>query len=173
MQEQGKVIARENQPLLGVASDASGFVGNSKGENPEGYMIGLLGQIYTKVSTINGAIHKGDNITSSSITGMGKKMTQPGYTIGRALEDFDPDHGVGQRNPCPTGAPSGITCGSVKVMVSASWYDPRVFITDDGNVNGVSEDALNFPIPSYITNSKTEKLVVSGGKASAKKLLIC
>jgi hypothetical protein len=115
----GNVIARENQPLLGVASDASGFVGNAKGENPEGYIVGLLGQIYTKVSTINGPIHKGDNITSSSITGMGKKMTQPGYTIGRALEDFDPDHGVGQRNDCPSGTASGVTCGAVKVMVSA------------------------------------------------------
>lgn len=40
------------------------------------------------VSSKNGAIKKGDLITSSDIAGVGIKATQSGYVVGVALEDF-------------------------------------------------------------------------------------
>lgn len=46
-----------------------------------------------KVSNINGAIKKGDFITSSNLPGVGQKATQSGFVLGRALEDFDQQEG--------------------------------------------------------------------------------
>lgn len=45
------------------------------------------------VSNLNGAIKKGDYITSSPIAGKGQKSSQSGYTLGIALTEFSGENG--------------------------------------------------------------------------------
>ena len=47
------------------------------------------GIVYVLVSTKNGFIKKGDQITTSTLPGVGVKAIQSGYTVGTALEDYD------------------------------------------------------------------------------------
>ena len=46
------------------------------------------------VSNFNGAIKKGDYLTSSEVAGKGQKATLSGYVIGIALEDFNEKEGT-------------------------------------------------------------------------------
>lgn len=54
----------------------------------------FMGEALVKVSNKNGAINKGDFITSSDKPGVGEKATESGMVIGRALEDFDKPEGT-------------------------------------------------------------------------------
>jgi len=54
----------------------------------------LLGETLVRVSNINGEISKGDFITSSKNPGIGQKVNQSGFIIGRALEDFNGEEGL-------------------------------------------------------------------------------
>jgi len=87
-----------------------------------------------KVSTINGAINKGEPITSSSIPGVGMKATEAGPTVGKALEPFR----------CDTDGPCQ---GKILVFVNVGWFDPSVFLAADGklaqqNPDGTTEKIL-------------------------------
>ncbi|MCB9803934.1 hypothetical protein H6763_03830, partial [Candidatus Nomurabacteria bacterium] len=92
----GDIVAFTNKTavtgdsIVGVVSDTAGFVGNAKTEEPlpDQAIVGFIGQIFTRVSTENGVIRKGDPITASSVPGVGMRSTQPGYIVGRALEDY-------------------------------------------------------------------------------------
>lgn len=46
------------------------------------------GKAYVRITTANGAIKKGDPITTSNIPGVGQKATQDGFVIGTALQDY-------------------------------------------------------------------------------------
>ena len=46
------------------------------------------GKVFVRVTTKNGPIAAGDLITTSDIPGVGQKVTENGYVIGTALEDF-------------------------------------------------------------------------------------
>lgn len=70
--------------------------------------VALVGRVPTKVSTENGAIQPGDNLTSSSTPGVAMKATQSGPTIGKALESFTCD----KDGPCQ---------GKVMVFVSTGY----------------------------------------------------
>ena len=52
------------------------------------------GETLTKVNNINGEIKKGDFITSFSKPGVGQKVTQSGFAVGRAMEDFNQEEGL-------------------------------------------------------------------------------
>lgn len=53
-----------------------------------------FGETLTKVSNINGEIKKGNFITSSNKPGVGQKVTQSGFVVGRAMEDFNQEEGL-------------------------------------------------------------------------------
>jgi len=55
------------------------------------------GQVMVRVSNSNGNIETGDFITSSSIPGIGEKVTDNGYVLGRALQSYS------SNNPKATG----------------------------------------------------------------------
>ncbi|MBI4252808.1 hypothetical protein HY623_01350 [Candidatus Uhrbacteria bacterium] len=57
-----------------------------KGEKPP---VALAGRIPVKVSLENGTIKPGDYLTTSSKPGVAMKATEPGMTIGVALESYD------------------------------------------------------------------------------------
>ncbi len=52
------------------------------------------GNVLVKVSNINGAIKRGDFITSSRIPGVGQKASGPGFILGKSLEDFNQKQGT-------------------------------------------------------------------------------
>ncbi|MBI4273020.1 hypothetical protein HY621_04180 [Candidatus Uhrbacteria bacterium] len=51
--------------------------------------IALAGRVPVKVSLENGEINPGDYLTSSSVPGVAMKATEPGSTLGVALEKYD------------------------------------------------------------------------------------
>jgi len=131
--------------LIGVVSDTAGFIGNADlsedNESTESAnvasgsatlkqnsaIVGLLGQISTKVSTIRGDIKKGDPIGASDMPGVGAKMTEKGSIVGYALEDFS-CKSEGVRNIEET----DFCVGKVKVLVDPSIYNPNEYFMLDG-----------------------------------------
>jgi hypothetical protein len=79
--------------VLGVVSTDPGLTLGADdtslraGERP--YPIALSGRVPIRLSTENGPIRKGDQITLSSLPGIGMKATGTGLVVGVALEDFD------------------------------------------------------------------------------------
>lgn len=101
--------------ILGVVSTAPGFVAGAF--TKDSYPIGLVGRVPVKVSTENGAIHVGDQLTAASIPGYAMKATQAGRVLGRALENFD----ASKQGICPLialGTFPTTKCGSVMMFVN-------------------------------------------------------
>lgn len=55
---------------------------------PNSYPVVSEGKVFLRVSTINGAIKKGDMLTSSTTPGVGQKATESGFIVATALEDY-------------------------------------------------------------------------------------
>lgn len=69
--------------VLGVISEKPSLV--ITGGIKEGKLLAVAGRIPTKVSNINGAILRGDLLTTSSLAGYAMKATAPGPIVGKAL----------------------------------------------------------------------------------------
>ncbi|MFN0134854.1 MAG: hypothetical protein ACKVS9_01910 [Phycisphaerae bacterium] len=68
--------------------------------------VALLGRVPCKVDTSNGPIKAGDRVTSSATTrGAAMRQTEPGMSIGIAMEDFNADG-----------------TGLITVLVRTGWY---------------------------------------------------
>lgn len=81
--------------------------------------VGFVGQVYTKVSTMNGNIIPGDPLTSSSIPGVAVKAVSAGQIVGKAMEALE----------CTS-------CeGKILVSISVSWYDPSIYLTSTGDLS--------------------------------------
>ncbi len=90
--------------------------------------VALQGRTYVQVSNINGPIHTGDPITSSSIPGVGMKSTGPGFILGKALENFN-----GSNAETCKHSPQ-YQCGKIIVFLGTTWYDPDTSITQTGQI---------------------------------------
>ncbi len=144
--------AVNNKHLLGVVTDTPGFVGNGSicPENMQeecdahhediNVLVGLTGQINTKVSNINGAIKQGDALTSSNIPGVAVKATEAGYIIGHALESFNAN-----------------TTSKIRVMVYPSWYDPNMYFTSTGDLQ-IQGQEDNYTLKNTASNTIIEKI---------------
>jgi hypothetical protein len=111
---------------------------------PNGYPIALAGRVPVKVNLEGGAIHAGDKITSSSVSGVGKKATGAGMVIGTALTDYDGTQ----------------ASGLVEVFVHTSYYDPS-----SGNaLQASSADIgdLNVSGTATINDLHVQTITVSG-----------
>lgn len=80
-------VAYDPQIMGVVSRDAAILIETSEGGVP----VISTGRIYILVSAKNGAIKKGDLLTSSTIAGVAVKADKDGYVLGRALEDADTD----------------------------------------------------------------------------------
>src|SRR5690606_13105237 len=95
------------------------------------------------VSGENGPIKEGDQITSSSVAGVGMKATRTGYVIGTALEDFNPTNPSDQK----------------KIAVSINIY---YFIEKPQNVSSSLLDIFNLSaLATYESPSQVLKYVVA------------
>jgi hypothetical protein len=119
--------------IVGVVSDNTAFVGNSKKIiTNKDQTVGYLGIIITKVTTENGAIKKGDTIGIGSIPGVGVKMLKAGYIVGHAIESFN-----------------GEGTGKIEVQVAPTWYDPEVL----ANGASISTTTVGLAINTALNNS--------------------
>ncbi len=77
--------------ILGIVSRNAGIMVSTTGDD-NGIPVISDGTLYVLVSSQQGAIKKGDQITSSTIPGVGVKAIKSGYVLGSALEDYtNPD----------------------------------------------------------------------------------
>ncbi len=78
--------------IMGIVSSNPSIVGNRTEEqnsDPDHYkIIGMMGQVAGLVSTENGEIKVGDNLTASAIPGYMRKANAGESTVGLAMEDF-------------------------------------------------------------------------------------
>ena len=130
-----KAASPDDAKLLGAVSTNPGIL---LGDETIGIWrkVALAGRILVKVSTENGPIAIGDAITVSSIPGVGAKAMEPGYVVGKALEEFDPANGKGKIEICP--APSAtqgqllgrakqpIVCGRISMFINTSWFNGQL-----------------------------------------------
>jgi hypothetical protein len=76
-----------DQSILGIISTKPTLI--ITGDITEGKLMAVAGRVPTKVTNINGAIHRGDLVTTSSIPGHAMKATETGPTVGKALGECD------------------------------------------------------------------------------------
>ena len=110
--------------LIGIVSTNPGITLNSDAtpdyEHPNVYPLALQGRVPVKVSSINGPIQVGDELTSSSIPGVAMLASASGQTIGKALESYS--------NNDPT------TIGKIMAFVNLTYYSSPATITSNGDV---------------------------------------
>lgn len=94
------------------------------------HLVLTYGRALVRVSSRNGAIQKGDLITSSTTKGVGQKATKNGYILGMALEDFVPDENS------DTGT----------VLVSLDIHPTTVFIDVRSNLLEALREGLAAPV---------------------------
>jgi len=86
--KQGPVLSNipYDSQVLGVVSRDAAIILDSTGD-PNGVPIISVGTIYILVSTQQGTIKKGDQLTTSTIPGIAVKAIKDGYVLGESLED--------------------------------------------------------------------------------------
>ena len=87
--KQGVILSNipYDSQVLGVVSRDAAIVFSTRDIN-NGIPVIPVGRVYILVSTKDGIIKKGDQITTSTIPGVGVKATKDGYVLGVALEDY-------------------------------------------------------------------------------------
>ncbi len=152
----GNRKSQSGDRIIGVISDSAGFIGNDKEglDKATHPVVGLLGQIRTKVATESGTIKKGDFLSLSATAGVARKATSGGEVLGTALEDF-PSAGSGQVG--------GV--GKIMVLVRPGWYMPDVAMTDQGQVSSTNESQiadLGLPLIASPANNNPASPAPSG-----------
>ncbi|MBI4008601.1 hypothetical protein HY357_00035 [Candidatus Roizmanbacteria bacterium] len=86
--------------------------------------VGMLGQVWVKVSTESGNINPGDALTASHTPGVGMKATTPGRIVGIALEPYDGTQSLPQDPQAPQiDLAQGV--GLILARVQVGWHDPQ------------------------------------------------
>ena len=131
---------QNNNKIVGIASNHGGFTGGVD-LGKSSIRVGFVGQVYTKVSTINGNIKPGDSLTFSSIPGVAVKATSAGTIVGKAMEALNPNASecvspnISEFGSIRTNHSDQFVCtGRVLVVLSVSWYDPSIYISTTGNI---------------------------------------
>lgn len=161
---QGSGVNKANnaESVLGVVSDAAGFVGNATNvDNSKRIVVGLMGQIDTYVTTENGEIHIGDKITVGSIPGWGIKATKSSEIVGVALENLAAnDSNNNKIIDCPEGLKmpniqddKNITCAKIKLYVRPGYQTNQLVLQEDVFENNTSVDIEN---PTFLHNSNIQ-----------------
>ncbi|MEZ4210184.1 MAG: tail fiber domain-containing protein [Patescibacteria group bacterium] len=81
--------------VIGVVSrntDDGSVIGLNIEEEDNPMPVALVGRVLVKIATNSFPIEPGDLLTTSTQPGRAMKATQPGQTIGRALQEWDPDN---------------------------------------------------------------------------------
>ena len=126
--------------LAGAVTVSAAFVGGLENGTDGKVVMAVAGRIPVKVSGENGAIHPGDPIAASSLSGHGMKATRAGRALGIALETFEP------LTPSST--------SKILVLVNPHWYVPEVTIAAlQGGTLGTGEALNTFTFDPTMTYS--------------------
>ncbi|HXC04056.1 MAG TPA: hypothetical protein VNZ86_04840, partial [Bacteroidia bacterium] len=110
--------------LIGIVSSNPGITLNSDAktdyEHPNVYPLALQGRVPVKVSSSNGPIEPGDDLTSSSIPGVAMLASASGQTVGKALE--------GYANSDPQAV------GKIMAFVNLSYQSLPASISESGDI---------------------------------------
>jgi excisionase family DNA binding protein len=144
------LIGEENAMLL---DDSNRVVNGNR------RAITLAGRVPVKVSTINGPIHAGDLLTTSSIPGVAMKATEAGSVVATALQDYT-----------ETGPYS---VGKIIALLRISWYDPGVLVDSGGDVAQANPDGSTTKIasPTIEAEEGTFEKITATVLATLKKLV--
>lgn len=142
-----------NHDVVGVTSTSAAFIasplpaaGIDLATNPNYALVGMVGQVDTKVTAAEGAIAIGDPITASStIAGYGAKAHGPVQVVGFALE----------------AVPAGMD--TIKVLVQPQWYGGDV-LTSDGTAMVSSDELVMAPLATAnaTTSYDSEDITLRG-----------
>ncbi len=77
-----------DKTMFGVISQNAAIVISQPNTTPAKYPVVTVGTTNVRVSTENGAIHKGDVLTSSSIPGVAMRANKSGFILGIAQGDY-------------------------------------------------------------------------------------
>ena len=178
-QIKSKAVAKAVSPskAIGVISDSAGFIGNGPicevddqdcdtNYEKTNVVVGITGQVNTKVSTKNGTINLGDPLTTSDIPGVAVKATKAGNIIGHAMESYS------ESNPD--------TVKRIRVYLNSTWFDPDslLVISESGVLEGdlitsgsgvLTEETQNIGNYDLLTSSsistdslETKELTIDG-----------
>lgn len=118
--------------LLGVVSTQPGLTLNTQAstdpQHPNIYPLALSGRVPVKVSSINGPIKPGDDLTSSPFPGVAMKAIGPGQTIGKALETYT--------------SPDASASGKIMAFIALSYRNSATTLTDTGNFSTATGSAM-------------------------------
>jgi hypothetical protein len=110
-----------DQDIVGIYSTGTGISLSSPFQNSAAnhVPVALSGNVPVKINTENGAIKKGDYLTSSSTPGYAMKATHSGQVIGKALEDFscDKTEVVSPETP--------VCSGKILTFINISYANPN------------------------------------------------
>ncbi|KKQ31447.1 MAG: Cell wall surface anchor family protein [Candidatus Shapirobacteria bacterium GW2011_GWF2_37_20] len=157
------IKASSDNSLAGIHSFDPSFVGNENiADQPNALPLALSGIVKLKVSSINGPINPGDSLTASSIKGIASKAISAGYIAAKAIDSYN------------SSDPNQV--GLINVIVNLGWYDPDVFITENGQVAvnynvspevlaslGYSDTKNEIETASYSLTDSTDKIITKIG----------
>ncbi|MFH2136347.1 MAG: hypothetical protein ABII19_01780, partial [Patescibacteria group bacterium] len=132
-----------DKSVLGIISTKPTLI--ITGDIEEGKLMAVAGRVPTKVTNINGAIHRGDLLTTSSLPGRAMKATKVGPTVGKAMGECD-------KNEC-----------IIWVFVNVSWYG-------GASAETASNDCAAVSCSEIISNSVEDVESVSDGTTLIEKL---
>src|SRR3990170_462556 len=111
-----KATSTSDPKMIGIISTRAGLELGIPREDRR--LVGLAGRVPVKIAPDSAAIQAGDLLTSSgTFPGMATKLTQPGFAVAKALEDWSPESGFGR----------------IDAFLSVSWGDPGVVVDDEGD----------------------------------------
>ncbi|MEP7166771.1 MAG: MerR family DNA-binding transcriptional regulator [Candidatus Woesebacteria bacterium] len=129
----------DGQKVVGIISTQPGLTLGQ--EAPTSYKVALAGRVPVKIDPNSPEIHIGDFIGATGVPGKAKKVAG-GYTVGRALENWQPGSGK----------------DTVTVFVSSIWIDPDMALSTSGDisiaqtVDGQMNTSYNLVDPRGIMN---------------------
>lgn len=178
--------------IIGVASQRPAFLGGENLGNGS-IAVGLIGQVETLVTTMNGGIKAGDVLTASDIPGVSVKATKAGQIIGKALEDlstiddskvvgfYDPDtkeYRSKDNFPDIPLKPNIIRVVKIHTLVNVSWYDPGAYVANTGDLiihktgsNGYSVSTSDQTLTNIGGFFEVVAANIKGGLINAKELI--
>jgi hypothetical protein len=111
-----KANINSDPKLMGIISTRAGLELGIPREDRR--LVGLSGRVPVKIAPDSALIQAGDLLTSSgTYPGMAQKLTQPGFSVAKALEGWDPD------NLQP----------KIDAFLAVSWADPGVVVDQEGD----------------------------------------
>lgn len=162
----GNSKSTERGTVMGVVTTVAGFVGNADEtkEYKHKTLVGLVGQVKTKVSNINGDINTGDLIGTSSIAGVGAKAIYEGTVVGTVISTKEEIQDAFKKNICGTDT---YTCAEIKILVAPRYFAGEQHREKHDLLKGVSEIPQNqTTLKVFNKNIKKDSLILLTGLSS-------